>query len=195
MKGGDGLLAFYLFMLDTETEKRTFEQIYLKYHDDILKRTYRILRNDEDVKDVMQETWLRVLKSMELFCDKDEGTVKAYIMSIARNQSISVFRKRRKEKALFNHCQSEELIDDEDLFSICEDEGISRVMECVDMLSDAQKDVIIMYYLYHHSIKEIAELFGISEVVAESRWNHGRVRLMKLLTRRGVYVRKENDRA
>ena len=96
---------------------------------------------------------------------------------------------------MFSDIESVELIDDADLFELCEIEGVSRVMECINMLSETQKDVIIMYYLYHRSIKEISELFGISEVVAESRWNHGRERLMKLLTRRGVYVKKENDRA
>lgn len=189
------MLVFYLSMLDEEVDKRNFERIYLKYHDDILRRTYNILRNDEDVKDAMQETWFSVLKSMSLFRDKDEGSIRAYIMSIARNQSISILRKKRKEADLFYDIESVELIDDADLFEICEIEGVSRVMECINMLSETQKDVIIMYYLYHRSIKEIAELFGISEVVAESRWNHGRERLIKLLTRRGVYVKKENDRA
>ena len=187
------MLVFYLSMLDEEFDKQNFERIYLKYHDDILRRTYNILRNDEDVKDAMQETWVGVLKSMSLFRDKDEGSVRAYIMSIARNQSISLLRKKRKETDCFCDIESVELIDDADLFEICEMEGISAVMECINMLSETQKDVIIMYYLYHRSLKEIAKLFNISEVVAKSRWNHGRVRLMELLKRRGVYVRKEND--
>jgi RNA polymerase sigma-70 factor (ECF subfamily) len=189
------MLVFYLSMLDEEVDKRNFEQIYLKYHEDILRRTYNILRNDEDVKDAMQEIWFSVLKSMPLFRDKDEGSIRAYIMSIARNQSISILRKKRKEVDLFRDIESMELIDDEDLFEICEIEGVSRVMECVNMLSATQKDIIIMYYLYHRSLKEIAKLFNISEVVAKSRWNHGRERLMKLLMERGIYVKKENDRA
>lgn len=189
------MLVFYLSMLDEDADRQNFERIYVKYHDDILRRTYRILKNNEDVKDVMQDTWLSVLKSMPLFRDKDEGAIKAYIMSIARNQSISILRKKRKEADLFSDIESVELIDDADLFEICEIEGVSRVMECINMLSETQKDIIIMYYLYHRSLKEIAELFNISEVVAKSRWNHGRERLTKLLTRRGIYVKKENDRA
>ena len=96
---------------------------------------------------------------------------------------------------MFSDIESMELIDDADLFEICEIEGVSRVMECINMLSETQKDIIIMYYLYHRTLKEIAKLFNISEVVAKSRWNHGRERLMKLLTERGIYVKKENDRA
>ena len=97
-----------------------------------------------------------------------------------------------KEKELFEDTDDLEQIRDTDLFEACESEGISRVTECIDMLGDAQRDVIIMYYLYHRSLKEIARLFNISETVAESRWNHGRVRLMNLLKRRGVYVEREN---
>ena len=89
--------------------------------------------------------------------------------------------------------ESEKLVDDEDLFAVCEEEGISRVLECINMLSNSQREVIMMYYLHHRSIKEIAVLFNISESVAESRWNHGRERLKELLIRRGIYVKKNKN--
>ena len=148
------MLAFYLSTLDEKIDKMDFEQIYLKFHDDVLKRIQNILKNEEDIKDVVQLTWLTVLKNMSLFQNKDEQSIKAYIIAIARNQSISIIRKRRKEADLFHQIESEtaEQISDEDFFDMCEAEGISRVVECINMLGYAQKEVIILYYLYHHSI-------------------------------------------
>jgi RNA polymerase sigma-70 factor (ECF subfamily) len=178
-------------MLETENDKQDFEQIYHKYHDDILRRVYYILRDEEDTKDTMQETWIRVLKSMDVLRNKDEAVIRTYIMMIARNQSISFLRKKKKEAELFTDIEIRELIDDSTLFEACEREDVSRVMTCIDMLSEAQRDVIMMYYLYDRSIKEIAKLFHISEDLAESRWNHGRVRLMNLLKRSGIYAKKE----
>lgn len=190
------MLAFYLSTLDEKIDKMDFEQIYLKFHDDVLKRIQNILKNEEDIKDVVQLTWLTVLKNMSLFQNKDEQSIKAYIIAIARNQSISIIRKRRKEADLFHQIESEtaEQISDEDFFDMCEAEGISRVVECINMLGYAQKEVIILYYLYHHSLKDIANILNISEVVAKSRWSHGRNRLMKLLIERGIYVKKEDER-
>lgn len=190
------MLAFYLSTLDEKIDKMDFEQIYLKFHDDVLKRIQNILKNEEDIKDVVQLTWLTVLKNMSLFQNKDEQSIKAYIIAIARNQSISIIRKRRKEADLFYQIESEtaEQISDEDFFDMCEAEGISRVVECINMLGYAQKEVIILYYLYHHSLKDIANILNISEVVAKSRWSHGRNRLMKLLIERGIYVKKEDER-
>mgnify|MGYP003303975914 CR=1 FL=1 len=54
-------------MLDEEVDKRNFERIYLKYHDDILRRTYNILRNDEDVKDA--PTFAQIAKSLSQFIE------------------------------------------------------------------------------------------------------------------------------
>lgn len=188
------MLVLYLSMLDKKADKQTFEQIYRKHHEDIFRCTYHLLGNDRDVEDAMQETWLGVLKSMPLLKDRDDSFVRAYIMGIARNQSIAVIRKRRREAGVFCDMEKAELIDDTDLFEQCELEGVSRVMECIDMLSQEQRDVIILHYLYHRSIKEIAGILHISETTAESRRGHGRKKLMKLLIGRGVYVKKDDDR-
>ena len=167
------MLAFYLSVLDEKVDKLNFEQICRKYDADVYRRIKSILRDEEDTREAMQETWLGVLQRMSVLRGKDEDSIKAYIMSIARNQGIAVLRKKQKESVLFSDIESEELIDDEDLFAICEDEGISRVMECINMLSESQREVITMHYLYHHSLKEIAELFGIPESIVESRWKNG----------------------
>ena len=190
------MLPLYLSYPDEELDKQDFEKIYRKYHDDIYRRSYHMLRDVEDVNEAMQETWMGVLQKLPVLRGRDEVFVKSYIMSIARNQSIAVLRRKKKDSVVFSDTElveSEKLVDDEDLFAVCEEEGISRVLECINMLSNSQREVIMMYYLHHRSIKEIAVLFNISESVAESRWNHGRERLKELLIRRGIYVQKNKN--
>lgn len=190
------MLPLYLSYPDEELDKQDFEKIYRKYHDDIYRRSYHMLRDVEDVNEAMQETWMGVLQKLPVLRGRDEVFVKSYVMSIARNQSIAVLRRKKKDSVVFSDTElveSEKLVDDEDLFAVCEEEGISRVLECINMLSNSQREVIMMYYLHHRSIKEIAVLFNISESVAESRWNHGRERLKELLIRRGIYVKKNKN--
>lgn len=190
------MLPLYLSYPDEELDKQDFEKIYRKYHDDIYRRSYHMLRDVEDVNEAMQETWMGVLQKLPVLRGRDEVFVKSYVMSIARNQSIAVLRRKKKDSVVLSDTElveSEKLVDDEDLFAVCEEEGISRVLECINMLSNSQREVIMMYYLHHRSIKEIAALFNISESVAESRWNHGRERLKELLIRRGVYVKKTKN--
>lgn len=180
-------MILYLSMLDEKVDKVNFEQIYRKYHDDIYKRVYGILKNEDDVMDAMQETWIRVLNHMKDISGKDEHSMKAYVMAIARNQAISILRIKRKEERCMCDADIMELVDDSYLFDACEQEGVSKVLDCFKLLSVAQRDVLMMYYYHHHSLKEIAKIFGISEAVATSRWAHGRKRLISILKRRGYH--------
>ena len=186
------MLLFYLSAIEREDDQKIFEEIYRRYEKNILRRVCKILQDEEDIKDAMQNTWLGVLNSMALFRNMDEASTQSYIMTIARNQSVSILRQKGRETELFVDADSLELVDDTDLFELCAAEGISRVKECIDMLSDAQKEVIVLYYLYNRSLKEIAKLFNISESVAESRWNHGRIRLIQLLRRKGIYDKEKH---
>ena len=190
----DKMSLFYLSLTEKEVDKKSFEEIYHKYEKNILRRVGKILQDEEDIKDAMQNTWLGVLNSMDLFPDMDEKSIQSYIMTIARNQSVSILRRKGKESEIFVDMDSVELIDDTDLFELCSTEDISNVKACIDMLSNTQKEVIVLYYLYNRSLKEIAQLFNISESVAESRWNHGRLRLIQLLQRKGIYEKKEHER-
>ena len=81
------MLGLYLSMIDERNDQFSFEEIYQKFHKDILRRVGGILHKQEDRKDAMQETWLSVLKNIKKLQGKDELSIKAYIMRIARNQA------------------------------------------------------------------------------------------------------------
>ena len=89
---------FCLGMFTAEIDQINFEWIYRKYYDSVFRRAYKILHNQQDTEDVVQETWTKVLENIEMFRGKNDQTIGAYIMRIARNQSITVLRKRGREK-------------------------------------------------------------------------------------------------
>lgn len=180
------MLLFYLTMLDEDIDKLNFERIYRKYHLDIYKRIRNILPNEEDAKDAMQDTWVKVIDHIEKFREKEDDSTKAYIMRIARNQSISILRMKQKEAKTLCDIDEVEIADDEELFAACESNGVSVVLECFKMLTEIQRDVLNLYYIHHHSLKEIAKLMNLSEVTVAGRWARGRARLIELLEQRGL---------
>lgn len=180
------MLVLYLTMLDEEVDKKKFERIYRKYHLDIYKRIRNILPNEADAKDAMQDTWIKFIDNIEKFRDKDDDSIKAYIMRIARNQSISILRIKQKEAKILCDINEIELVDDEELFSACELNGVAAVLECFKMLTESQRDVLNLYYVHHYSLKEISKLMNISEVTITGRWARGRAKLIEILQRRNL---------
>lgn len=186
LKGKMTMLMFYLSMIDEEVDRLNFERIYHKYHDDIFRRTLYILKNQEDAQDAMQETWIGVLKCIKKLRDKDDASIRAYIMKIARNQSVSILRTKRKEEVLMCDIDLADMADDRELFRLCDDQDVSGILACIEQLSDTYSDVLKFYYFYKHSLKEISKLFNISEDTAWTRLRRGKKMLIELLKERGL---------
>ena len=177
----------YLSMIEDEDDKVTFESIYQKYGKEIFRRTYNLLKNQQDAEDAMQETWLKIMENIEVLQGKSDRTVKAYIMKIAKNESISIMRKRGRDEKMLCAIDDIEIVSDEELFQICEKNDISAIVSCFAELSETYRDVLSFYYFYHHSIKEIARLMNMNEATINSRLTRGKKQLIELLKRRGYH--------
>ena len=54
------MLAIYLSMLETNEEKNQFEQLYIKYKQDMYAVAYGILKNKEDAEDAEHKSFLKI---------------------------------------------------------------------------------------------------------------------------------------
>lgn len=54
------MLAIYLSMLETNEEKNQFEQLYIKYKQDMYAVAYGILKNKEDAEDAVHQSFLKI---------------------------------------------------------------------------------------------------------------------------------------
>ena len=185
------MLGIYLTLISGEENRTAFEKLYEKYHDDIFRRVSFYLRERADAEDVMQETWKTVCLNMDFFRVKDEASVKAYIMKIARNKAVSLYRRQRKEQELFSDIdEGREVSDGESdsvLLSLCADHSVQTVTECIMELDEKYSDVLNFYFLNGSSIREISALTGASEATVRTRLRRGRKKLCEMLIRRGIH--------
>lgn len=186
------MFMLYLTLIDEEIDSINFERIYRKYYDGVFRRVYKMLMNQEDTEDVVQETWLKVLENIQIFRGQTDWAIGAYIMRIARNQSITVLRKRGRDRKLMCdmgvlEANNAELIEESDFFHLCDEQEKEVLIECVRSLDTIYSDVLVYYYLYEYSVKDVAKLLDISEDAVRKRLSRGRTMLAKLLKRRGIY--------
>ena len=184
------MLTFYLTMLDCETDKTDFEYIYKNFADDIYKRAYTILHDSFDAEDAMQETWQYVYENISFFHNMDDGRKRAYITGIAKNKALIILQKKRKEAMLLcdiDVVKEPDTESDSELFAICDNCSIEEIKNCVGLLGEIYRDVLLYYYFHELSIKQIADLMGIKETTVGTRLVRGREKLCQLLIRRGFY--------
>ncbi|GIN85622.1 ECF RNA polymerase sigma factor SigX [Heyndrickxia sporothermodurans] len=143
-----------------------FTELHKKYHRDLFQFLFYMVKNREQAEDLIQEVYIRVLKSFKDF--EGKSSEKTWLFSIARNVAIDHFRKQKGWKArLFKSFDwnRQQVKDTSDLPEeiILQNEKIRQLYNCLDVCTQDQKMVIIMRYLNGLSISETAEILGWTE--------------------------------
>ncbi|MBG9558548.1 RNA polymerase sigma factor SigX [Cytobacillus firmus] len=143
-----------------------FDELYKKYHQDVFQFLFYMVKNKELAEDLVQEVYIRVLKSYERF--EGKSSEKTWLFSIARNVAIDSFCKQKgwKQKIIEKFDWSTQQVKDE--LPLPEEiavqrEEIQMIYRCLDLCTIDQRLVIIMRYIHELTITETADSLGWTE--------------------------------
>lgn len=156
-----------------EGDRDALKVIYKYMNRQIYAVAYSILRDFTMSDDVVQETYVRILE--KAFSYRKGTSPRAWVLSIARNISIDLYRRRRFEGA-------EESLDDGDARF---DEGsvlISMaVKKALDSLDREERQIVTLKVYSGLRHKEIASLLGITTEASKKKYQRALLRLRDLL--------------
>lgn len=140
----------------------------------------RYINNDEDVKDVLQESFLKIFSSLDAFVYQGEGSLKAWMSRIVLNESLK-WMKRNCRFELVEIGKEQLDIPDEDP----DTEGIPSdvIYRLIRSLPDGYRTVFNLYVIEGKSHKEIAGMLGIKETTSASQLHHAKAMLAERITR------------
>ena len=174
------MLVYYLQMLDTPEEKIRFEQIYLKYRGLMYHVADSILHDRQEAEDAVHNAFLRILKKCSKFQNTPAKDLAPQIVVIARNEAISLLRKRKDTDPL------------EDWGGFAETaEEVSDYHALVDTftrLPQTYRAAMEMKLLLGYSDGEIAAKLGLSKKAVSVRISRGRQLLRDIVEREGFLM-------
>ena len=154
-------------MIDQETLKK-FDEIYAKTYANILKYVICNCSNIEDVKDIVQNIYLELLKVLHK--KTTYNNLNAYIMGIAKNKVKEYYRFNYKNKiiSLFSKKEDLELLDtipnNIDLQKdLIQKEDLKFIWSYLKNKKVIIAKIFYLYYYSNISIKEIAKELNINE--------------------------------
>lgn len=174
------MLIYYLQMLDTPEEKMRFEQIYLKYRGLMYRVADSILHNRQDAEDAVHNAFLRIIKHFKKFQTTPVEDLAPQFVVIARNEAISLLRKRKGDAPL------------EDWDGLAaSSESVSDYHALVDSftrLPQTYRAAMEMKLLLGCSDGEIAAKLGLSKTAVSTRISRGRQLLRDIVEREGFLL-------
>lgn len=138
-----------------------------------------ILGNDEDCADAIQETIVKAFQKIDTL--KKDKYAKTWLMRILINECYNLIRRESRLVSLENfqelpERQQKEQTDYSDLY------------RAVNALKDELKLPIVLYYAEDFSIREIAEILGVSEGAVQKRLARARGKLKAELEQMEVII-------
>ena len=136
------------------------------------KTAWAILRNEEDVADALQETIVKGFESLHTL--RRPEFFKTWMMRILINTCLQI-RKQRLRLITFGDDLPEMPVED----SYDTDSGFK---ELLDMVDEADRLLLTLYYADEFNVSEIAELLEMNVNTVKTRLSRAREKI-----RRGLY--------
>ena len=174
------MLVYYLQMLDTPEEKIRFEQIYLKYRGLMCHVAEGILHDHQEAEDAVHNAFLKIIKKFSKFQNTPAQDLAPQIVAIARNEAISLLRKRKDVAPL----------EDGEGFAETAEEvsGYHSLVDSFTLLPQTYRAAMEMKLLLGYSDGEIAARLGLSKTAVSVRISRGRQLLRNIVEREGFLM-------
>ena len=146
------------------------EAVIGQYSSMLYKICFLILKNEQDTKDVLQETFLAFYTKRPNFLSDEHR--KAWLIKVSQNKCREFLRFHRKhanvswEEMEETHLLTNGLRSDE-----------AELLAMIWNLDFKMKSVVILYYIEGYSVEEIAAILNISQAAVKKRMQRARQEL------------------
>lgn len=151
------------------------EWIYRTYVRYLAAVCSRYITEEENIKDVLQESFIKIFSSLDNFKYRGEGSLKAWMARITLNETLRFIRNNSRfaltciDETDMNIANSDNM----------ETEGIPTEMlyQFIRELPEGYRTVFNLYIIDDKSHKEIASILGIKENTSASQLHKAKAML------------------
>lgn len=136
--------------------KQAFNELITFYYPFVSKFLLKITGKSDITEDLVQETFIKLIKNIDKFDIKGKATFSTYLMTIARNCYLDYLKKYNKElkdvdiNDFSNDVSSE--------YDYLKKEDYNTLLKEINKLPKLQKEVIKLKYLEGYTLEEIAKI-------------------------------------
>ena len=152
-------------------DTKEYERLTSQLLDSVYRVAVNGCRNYTDAEDIVQNTFLKLWQKKDGFESDDHA--RRWLLRVAVNECNSLWRSpwKRKTSSLEEFAQ-------EPVFTTPEK---SSLYDAVKELPQKNRLIVYLYYFEDYSVKEVAQMMGLSESAVQNRLFRAREKLKEIL--------------
>ena len=156
-------------------ERAALHRLYDRYSDYAMGVALRYIPQHEVARDVLQDSFVKILTSIDKFNYRGEGTLKSWVCRIVANSAIDYLR--QQEHFMMVDSIPDEPEEETDMEEVPPD----VLLEMIGRLPTNYRVVLNLYVFEHSSHREIGLQLGIKESTSSSIFFRARKMLKTMI--------------
>ena len=158
-------------------DRKAQYEIYKLYSTAMYNICFRILKDEAEAEDVLQEAFLNAFRNIRNY--RGDASFGAWFKRIVVNSAINQVRKRKLEFENLDDVDPGEETESYDENELVLD--IQRVRDAIEKLPDGFRTVFSLYLLEGYDHYEISEILGISVSTSKSQYNRAKRKVREIM--------------
>lgn len=158
-------------------EASAMDDLFALFSEYLMGVGTRYIADDDELKDVMQEAFIKIFTQFHSFQYRGKGSLKAWMMRIMVNECLMALRQKRRIDVVDNE-EVPDLPDEEP-----DTEGLDSnvLMEMIRRLPEGYRQVLNLYVIEGLSHKEIGQMLHIKPDSSASQLHRAKAMLAKMI--------------
>lgn len=175
-----------------DDERAFMLNLYKNYYNFTRKTIFNITHNNEDIEDLIDEVFIKLIEKVPLLRTFDCCKTTSYIAYTIRSVSINYIKHKKVENKHTYYCEDSDIIEtlaifeDESEERLVKQEEIESLSKAVMKLPQTQKDLLYFKYILEKSDQQIAETFGIAQNSVRQYLTRARRNAKKLIEKEAI---------
>lgn len=169
-----------------------FDALLDRHKDSVYGYIFRNVKNADVADDIFQETFVKVVTTLNSGRYVENGRFAAWVTRIAHNRIIDYYRQLKNEGLQSTDATEINILNRKEFCeSTIEDSLVllqihKDIRRLVKELPKSQRDVVVMRYYKDMSYKEISDLTGVSINTALGRMRYALINLRRLANEHNI---------
>lgn len=172
----------------------SINQLIERHRQKVYNYILMMVRDAQTADDIFQDTFIKVIRSLDRGKYSENGKFISWILRIAHNQVIDHFRSGKNITHVTSDDVGYDIMNNQKFLEPnVEDRMISEqtaddIRALVEMLPIEQREVVILRHYMDMSFKEIADQTGVSINTALGRMRYALINMRKLIESKNITI-------
>jgi RNA polymerase sigma-70 factor (ECF subfamily) len=170
-------------------DRAEFAQLVSRYSGQIYRLALKMLKDQQDAEDILQETFIKAYKALPEF--EGRSKLSTWLFRIATNEALMFLRRKKLDTiSVEQPAENDEEQAPLQIVDWCclpegefmSNEALAHLQDSIDELPESLRVVFLLRDIEGLSTREVANVLDLSETAVKTRLSRARLRLREILT-------------